>query len=38
LALDAVPEGINDGKFRKKNKKKRGGRRNGKLGLDVIDE
>lgn len=37
MALDKVPEAVDDGKFRKKDKKKRGQRRLGRLNLDIID-
>ncbi len=38
MTLEKVPEAVNDGKFRKKEKKKRGQRRLGRLNLDIIDE
>lgn len=38
MDLDKVEQGLQNGDFRKKNKRKRGQRRDGKLRLDVIEE
>lgn len=38
MGLDKVEQGLEKGDFRKKNKRKRGQRRDGKLRLDVIEE